>query len=237
MFYAAKAVVVFKIGLNLRLNKKLAVTLAVFWATTPIAFFSQFIFGQYDIFTLFFTSLGVLFFLKKNRKLFLLFFGIAMTFKYFPLFIFIPLLLLIEIKVTKLVIQCLIFLSPLAFEILFFFHSSEFHRGVLGFSANQRMFTAGLQIEFNITISVFIIVGGLVCVYAYLKDITNDDEFMQWSMYIPLVVSCLIFSLVVSHPQWIIFDTPFIAITYFMIKSFIFLAFLDLVGWCIFCFF
>lgn len=234
LFYAATAVVVFKIGLNLRLNKKMAVTLAIFWATTPIAFFSQFIFGQYDIFTLFFTLLGVLFFLKKNRKLFLLFFGIAMTFKYFPLFVFIPLLLLIEKKVTKLVIQGLIFLSPLVLEILLYFHSSEFHRGVFGFSANQRMFTAGLHIEFGITISVFIIVWGLLCVFAYLKDITNDDEFMQWGMYIPLVASCLIFSLVLSHPQWLIFATPFIAITSFMHKRFNFFAFVDLIAMFIF---
>lgn len=230
LFYAASAVVIVKIGFVLGVNKKNSILMSLFWVTTPMAFFSQFIFGQYDILTLFFTLLGVLYFLKKNQKLFILFFAIAITFKYFPLFIFIPLLLLSEKKLQGLIMKFVAFLIPIGLEILLFWGSPEFHRGVLGFNANQRMFTAGLKIEGNITISFFIIIWALICALAYWKDVQDNEEFNKWSIYIPMVTSSLIFSFVLYHPQWVLFATPFLAITTFLHRKSNFFIVLDLLA-------
>lgn len=230
LFYAASAVVIYKIGMSLGLKQKNSFAMSLFWATTPIAVFSQFIFGQYDIFTLFFTLLGFLFFLKKNYKLFILFFAISVTFKYFPIFLFIPLLLLSEKKVNKLILKGMLFLIPLFLEVVIYFHSFEFHRGVLGFGANQRMFGAGFTIDYGITISIFIILWALICTAAYWKDNISDKEFIRWAIYIPMATSSLIFSFVLFHPQWLIFATPFLAITTFLHKRRNFFAFLDIIA-------
>ncbi|MNW43900.1 hypothetical protein D3C74_211120 [compost metagenome] len=230
LFYAASAVVITKIGLALGASKKNSILMSLFWVSTPMAFFSQFIFGQYDIFTLFFTLLGVLYFLKKNQKLFILFFAIAVTFKYFPLFIFIPLLLLSEKKLQRLVLKFIAFLIPIGLQVLFFWGSPKFHEGVLGFSANARMITAGLKIEGNITISFFIVLWAIVCAVAYMKDCKTSEEFNKWSIYIPLVTSTLIFSFVLYHPQWVLFATPFLAISTFLHKRVSFFVMLDLLA-------
>src|SRR5512141_216453 len=60
LVYLATALVVHRIGLQLGFSRRHAILLAAAWATTPIAIFSQFIFGQYDILTVFFMLLGVL---------------------------------------------------------------------------------------------------------------------------------------------------------------------------------
>ncbi|MEW4431794.1 glycosyltransferase 87 family protein [Paenibacillus pabuli] len=230
LFYAASAVVICKIGQTFGLSKRNSIIMSFFWVTTPMAFFSQFIFGQYDILTLFFTLLGVLYFLKKNQKLFILFFAIAMTFKYFPLFIFIPLLLLSEKRLPKLIIKFICFLAPIGLEVLFYWTSREFHQGVFGFNANQRLFTAGFKIEGDITISFFIITWALFCALAYCKKIENDEEYKNWSLYISMVTSSLIFAFILYHPQWVLFATPFLAITTFLHKRFNFFVVLDLLA-------
>ena len=73
----------------------------ILFATSPIAIFSVFIFGGYDIFSVFFTLIGFYFYLKKNIHLFVFFFSIAISFKFFAAVIFLPLLLLIEKKTFK----------------------------------------------------------------------------------------------------------------------------------------
>jgi hypothetical protein len=229
LFYFASAYIIYKIGLTVGLTKVNSKLMAAFWLSTPIAFFSQFIFGQYDILTTFFVLLGLLFYLKRNIKLFILFFAISMTFKYFPLFIFVPLLLMIEKKPLKLIIKMIFFFIPIGIEVLIYFHSKAFVDGVLGFSANGRVFTAGFKIDYGITISAFVVLWFLLCAFAYWKNIKDDQDFINWAMYLPMVVSSLLFSLMLWHPQWLLFATPFLAITTFLHKRANFFVLIDIV--------
>jgi Gpi18-like mannosyltransferase len=64
----------------------------VLFITAPIAIFAVFDFGQYDIIGVFFTLLGFYFYLKKDFLRFAIFFSIAISFKYFSLVIYIPLI-------------------------------------------------------------------------------------------------------------------------------------------------
>lgn len=229
LFYAASSFIIYKIGLVIGLTKGNSKLMAAFWLSSPIAFFSQFIFGQYDILTTFFMLLGLLFYLKRNTKLFILFFAISLTFKYFPLFIFIPLLLLIEKKPIKLIANMILLALPISLEILAYYHSEAFKTGVFGFNANQRLFSAGFKIDGAITISAFLVIWFLICAYAYCKDINNEHQFFKWSLYLPMAVSSILFSLMLWHPQWLLIATPFLAITTFLHKRARFFILIDLV--------
>jgi hypothetical protein len=73
----------------------------IVWIACPLGYLSQFTHGQYDIFALCISLLGFLSYLRRHEKRFLLFFVIAVTFKYFALLYFMPMLLLREKNFLK----------------------------------------------------------------------------------------------------------------------------------------
>ncbi|MDD3048718.1 MAG: glycosyltransferase 87 family protein [Bacilli bacterium] len=209
IFYVLAGIVVYKIGKVIGFSEKKSKLTAFIWLTTPIALFSQFIFGQYDIFTLFFTLLGLLFYFKKDTTKFILFFGIAMTFKYFPIFIFIPLLLAKEKNIWEIVKKCFYVMIPIAIEILIYIWSPAFRDGVLGFSATGYIF--GTQIVgTGMSIKLFVFFWLVLCACSYFKEIKDNDSFIKYVFFYCGLVCFLIFGMSLWHPQWVLFMTPFL---------------------------
>lgn len=212
VFLFGSAIIIYKIGVLLGLNNHNAFILTAFWLTSPILIFSQFIFGQYDIFTVFFALLGYLFYLKRKLNWFIFFFAISLTFKYFPIFIFIPLLLLIEKRVSKILAAVLLVMIPVGLEVLPYLPSEAFINGIFGFKAAQHVSKGG-------TGKLFIGLWLLFCGYIYLKRIRNDNEFQQATLYIPMAVLSALFSLIIWNPQWLLWVTPFLALTSFFNRN------------------
>ena len=229
LFLVWSAYFLYKIGLVIGLDKSKSVLLTVFWISSPILIFSQFIFGQYDILTVFFVLIGIYYYLKGHNGLFIAFFAISLTFKYFPLFIFVPLLLLVEKKPLKVLLNMFLVTIPFALEVLFYYRSPIFREGVFGFGANQRILTTGFNIEYNLTLSIFVVIWFFLCGITYWMQTKNRTEFIKWSLYIMLFVPSILFSLIFWHPQWLLFVTPFLAITTFTHKKAKFFVLLDLV--------
>jgi len=99
----------------------------LFWLTCPLAFFSQFIFGQYDSFYIFFMLLGLKQLLKGRDISGALLFGISFTFKYFPALVFLPTVFyLFKKDAFKLLRSLLLSVVPLGIELLFFMPSEGF---------------------------------------------------------------------------------------------------------------
>jgi membrane-associated phospholipid phosphatase len=72
---------------------------------------------------------------------------------------------------------------------------------------------------------------------AYWKETKNNAEFFQWALYLCMFGSSLIFALVFWHPQWLLFATPFLAITTYMNRKVKFFVLLDLVMFIAFIFY
>ncbi len=229
LFFAASAFVMYKIGRITGLSSKYSKLLVVFWVSSPLLFFSQFIFGQYDIFTVFFMLLGIYHYLKKNTGLFVLFFGISMTFKYFPFFIFVPLLLLNEKRPLYIVRNMFLLLVPVILEILPYINSAPFKTYVLGFDALQRTYSAGLRLEYDVNISLLVVGWFFMSALAYWKEAVNREEFIQWAFYFSMFSSSYLFAVMLWHPQWLIFATPFLVLTTIMYRRARFFIYLDLV--------
>lgn len=186
------------------------------WLTSPLAIFSEFIFSQYDIFYTFLTLLGFLVFLKKKPYLASFLFGLAITFKYFPFFVFVPLLFFLEKKIFKLLICGVIFSLPILLVQIFYLHSPAYVSGVLEFSAIGRVFLSALDVSFQkiyYIFAIFIILAGIV----YYLDIS--ENYKKVAAYIFLFSSIYPFLFIAWHPQWLLFITPAMALTTCLIQK------------------
>ncbi|MDD5356207.1 MAG: hypothetical protein PHY56_06710 [Candidatus Omnitrophica bacterium] len=231
LFLAAASFFMYKIGRTIGLSSQNSKLLTILWLSSPILFFGQFIFGQIDIFTIFFALAGLYYLLQKRIMLFILFFSISFTFKYFTFFMFLPLLLLVEKKPLKLVGYLFLAFLPVALEVLFYINSPEFVSGVIGFTgAAPRLFQAYLSVFQGINIYLFPFLWFVICGVCFYIDLSKDKlVFYQVSLYICLTVLCLLFMLILWGPQWITILTPFLAVNLFMNKRIKYFLLLDFI--------
>ncbi|MFA5200635.1 MAG: hypothetical protein WC442_07045 [Candidatus Omnitrophota bacterium] len=231
LFLAASGLWMYRIGRVIGLSGENSRLMTMLWLSSPILFFGQFIFGQIDIFTVFFTLIGFYYLLQKKTGLFIFFFSISFTFKYFPLFIFVPLLLLVEKRPLRLFIYLFLALVPVGAETLFYGNSLDFVSKVVGFAgAAPRLFQAYLGVFPAVGIHLFPFVWFVICgICYYLSVPESKEDFYQVACYICLAVLCALFILILWHPQWLVILTPFLTINLFMnkrIKCFLFLEFI-----------
>ena len=218
--------IIYKISKRLNFSNNKSKATAYLWATTPIAIFSQFIFGQYDIFTLFFTLLGIYFYLKNDNFKFILFFGISLTFKYFTLFVFIILLLQKEKNIFRIIKSCILVLIPILIEILIYITDPAFRSGVLGFGATGYILGLIINSNYIINIKVLLLFWIVLCAYIYLNESKYSSEKNIFH-YLTLF-SFMIFGLSLWHPQWVIFITPFLVLSTVINKKYNFFIFIDI---------
>ena len=228
LFYLASAILIYKIARVIGMEEKKSKLCAYVFLTTPIGFFSQFIFGQYDSFTVFFMLLGVLFFFRKDYLKFTLFFGISLTFKYFSLLIYIPMLLMAEKRIWHIVKHMILVVIPIAIEILLYLPSEGFRSGVFGFGATSYIFQASLDTQF-FSISLFLVFWIVVCGVAYFMDPEQQADFVKWTIFLTNVVTFLIFGMSMWHPQWLLFAVPFWVLGSFLNKKFGIFMILDII--------
>ncbi|MFA6029221.1 MAG: hypothetical protein WC969_05145 [Elusimicrobiota bacterium] len=215
IFVAGSAYLIHRIGRVLGLSPRSAMLMAAFWLASPIMLYSQFMLGQYDVFTTFFMLAGLCFLLEERMELFALSFGAALTFKYFSAFIFLPLLLLKERRPLRLALSMGLFILPLALEILCYRHSPAFRSGVMT-SSSLELFNSS-TVEFAYAkLPLFLFSWASLCAYCYLREPDGAEDVRAWLLYVPLLASCLFFLFVRWHPQWLLMMTPFLSMAVFL---------------------
>ncbi len=233
LLYLVCAYIIYKICKQVGLEDKKARIGSYVFVTCPIGFFSQFIFGQYDVFTVLFMLLGYYYYLKENDKLFILYFGIAITCKYFALLFFLPLLLLRQKNIFKIVWMMLCVGVPFALEMLFYIHSSAFKEGVFGFNATSYIFNASIDTGYY-KISIVVMLWVALCVVAHLKD--SENVFVD-SLFILNLAVFICFGLSMWHPQWLLLAVPFMSLGVVVSKKNDVLLLLELILTCLYCMF
>lgn len=180
---------------------------SVLFATSPIAIFAIFIFSQYDIFGVFFTLLGLYYYFKMRFLTFALLFSFAISFKYFAVLVYIPLLFIIEKRPLHLVKFLLIGILITALQILVYWHSEVFQLSFFylagGKSSDAMHRGKAIYIAFLYT---------LLCGYAYFGKLQLSLEKSSWAITTILISTLaygLMFALVQWHPQWLIILMPF----------------------------
>jgi hypothetical protein len=203
---------------------------ASIFATAPIAIFAVFIFSQYDIIGVFFTLLGFYFYLKKDLTRFSWLFSIAISFKYFALIIYFPLILIMEKRILHIAKYMLIGILATAVQVAIYWKSEVFRGEIfsLALSRVSGVYYAGLSF-FNPT-KYIIALYLLGCLYLYLKKFDVEFEWKRAVVLVPIAAYGLMFSAVAWYPQWIIIVMPFFALAYAYIRNKKLFAYANLLG-------
>ena len=176
------------------------------FASSVVVFYSIGLMGQYDIVTIPFVLMGYRGWLNNDKKRFLLCFSIAVTFKYFALLFFIPLLLLEEKRIHRIIAKSLIAIMPsVVFLFLFPRASGQKSMTVSYFSK----FLWGIETSDGSRISLFPIVVIIVLIVCFIKKLDEQDKLFYSSFYISIIMGCFCLPPGV-HPQWCLYAMPII---------------------------
>lgn len=198
-------------------SKKASLTMLLAF-TAPMAFFTQFFFCQYDIFTVLFMLLGMYFYFKKQPStkdyvLFSLFFGIATTFKYFALLIFIVLLLLRVKDILDDILLAVLSLIPAGAEVLFYLicDRKAFVKSVFDFSALD--YAGGFCIDLgDVSVNLMYVFLIALIAFSYFTKADSFDELAGYGMFYSCGVCFALFGMMLWHPQWALFAVPFLVL-------------------------
>jgi hypothetical protein len=212
--------------ISLLLLKSKNEQLSLIFASSPIAIFCVFIFSQYDILSVFFTLLGFYYFLKKNFYKFAWFFSVAISFKFFALIIYLPLILISEKRffhilkfifigfIITLIQLSIYWHSDIFIDEIFLLASSKVHGG----TESKLIFISSMIIYFAL------------CLFLHLKKFKSKYEESRAAVFSSLLAYALMFLVVRWHPQWLIIIIPFLVFSYSYIHHKKLLLFSDIVG-------
>lgn len=192
------------------------------WIACPLGFLSQFTHGQYDIFALFVSLLGFLSYLRRHDKRFMLFFIIAVTFKYFALLYFMPMLLLREKNFWKAALKTVMAVILNVPMLL----NQGYGAGYVEFMARNSLIARVLYphlvlghggADLPVIPVLFILL--FVHVYFFAKEApTKEGVFSQVVCYANFA-NFAMFGFLFWHPQWLLYATPFLVFTIFICKD------------------
>ncbi|MCI8575319.1 MAG: hypothetical protein HFI09_02505 [Bacilli bacterium] len=168
-------------------------------------------FAGYDILSLVFTMLGIYYYLKDDLPKFTLFFAIAISVKLFALLIFIPLLLLKEKNIGKIIGYSLLAISLVIIPKIIYRNAPMYQISMNSFENNMmnKLNLSYLITPFGNT-SIFTTLYVLICCFCYGKNISEKKLIDLYTMYIPFVVYGLFAIFCEVHPQWVILLIPFL---------------------------
>ena len=143
----------------------------------------------------------------------------AICFKVFPLFIFIPLLLLVEKRLYKIILHIICAMSG-------FLASGLIYAGSEGYIETQRIKDEvfGLHSRFydnnffGHEISIFIMCFIIICFICYTLKY-DENKTGTYITTIPIIVYSTLFLFYWPHPQWFAIITPYLALLVLIYKN------------------
>lgn len=182
--------------------------------------------GQYDIIGVLFAVYGVYYFLTGDYKRFYLYFGAAITCKYFAVFLFVGLVLLHEKRILyiirNLAAGCYLVIIE---KFLFSFGKSyaslhptieKVHTGGSEGVVGTLLLSSRVQYLFHLkapmgvdSMSVFVFLLALTWVYCYLQKREETYSFYYKVIYIAFCINAVFILYTASTPYWAIVMVPY----------------------------
>lgn len=227
LFYVASGYLMYLNAKEFGFGEKKSKICAFAFVTAPVAFFSQFIFGQYDVFTVFFVLLGLYFYQKDRLLPFTLCFGIAITFKYFAAVVFLVFLFVREKRILQILKYAVLVAIPFALEYLIYAGSTGFTRGVFGFNALTYVEAGSLDLHY-VRLQIMPLAVCVIVAWSYFAKASSMTEQMRWGVFLSSGICFAFFGLSMAHPQWLIFAVPFWVLSTFDSENTTIFLWLDL---------
>lgn len=208
------AVLVYSICKEMNISKQHAKWGAFLFASSMCVFTAIGINGQTDILGIPFILLGLRSYIKHQKIRFLLWFMLAVMFKMYAFFIFVPLLLIAEKKLWK------IGAFVIAVWALKFVQAVIFDPQSPAMIIKQQF---ELEIYNRLTVNRIPFVNGdaptvfvmivILCVYCYLhREIKDEDAFRKYAVWIPVAAMVGLFVSFESSSYWYLHLCPYLSI-------------------------
>lgn len=188
-------------------EKRQKILAAAFWLLNPVALYSTFMIGQFDVIPTFFVVLATFLALRRKHDLALLSLGIGGALKIFPLLLILPAVLVLERNFRQRVKLLILGFAPFVITILPFLGSEAFRAVALFSAQSQKLLFAEIMVSGAEGVSLVVL--GYFLILAIVSKFYGQQNL--WRVF--LLVFLLIFSLTNFHPQWFIWITPFLIIT------------------------
>ena len=146
--------------------------------TSAVFFYAEVIMSGYDIISVAFTLLGIYAYMKKNNKGFVLSFAVAIAMKLFAIWIFIPLVLLREKRIWRILVYGIGSISAVVVPKIYFAFASHQYLMKL---AVDRAFQSGGQAEADAVAATISESAGYATneILAQAESIINDAIFPE----------------------------------------------------------
>ncbi len=210
-FFIGCGIMLRRLACLLGFSPKAAGAAALFFIFDPVAFFSPMVLGQYDTLCLFFTLWALCFYVRGQYTRFSLVLGVGVVCKFFPLLLFVPLILLAEKRPTRLpgYAACTLWLY---LPTTLLYHGRTGDAPVFTQAMIDRLFR--LNYETGVRgVSVFVLGYALLVFAALLYAPPSPQRRCDVALYCCLAVYGWLFLCLLWHPQWVLLFTPFAVLT------------------------
>jgi len=215
--------IVYLLCREIKLSEDKAKWGAFIFTSSILVFIAVGIAGQTDIIGMIFILLGLRAYIRHENSHFLLFFMIAVPFKQFALFIFVPLLLLKEKKIWKILLSTAFVMILKVGSNAFFGITSVSDAMQVKKSFELDMFnrlTANCLPLVNQNVPVVVVLLVAICLFCYFhKGFMSEEDFYRYSIYIPMITMIALFISFESSVYWYVHMAPYVAIMLVMNSS------------------
>lgn len=186
--------------------------LLIYYALSPLLTLYSLYSGNYDIISVCFILYGIDALIRGKKKGFIISFAVATSMKYFPLLIFIPILLLREKRVLIIIRNILLTLSVSIVERLIFHNNTVTEEYPSSFVLS--FFTGDGQVNSlgigNMSFYMFLFI--ILCVYCYLQSCDDNLGYYRKIIYVSNVTWIIFFLTVPYYCYWIVYLMPFLTL-------------------------
>lgn len=210
--FAGCVVLLRRLALGLGLGGEDAHAVSLALLLDPVAFFAVFLMGQYDSLCLVFLLAALLCWQRGQLWRFSLWTGAAMAFKFFPLLLFLPLLVLVE----KRPLRCLEYAAATLWLLLptaLLFRGRTGDMDVFNGLMTDRVFA--VRFSGGIEVPAFLLLYAVLLLICYFYRPADRRALALWMPWLGLAVYGGLFLFVEWHPQWLLLAVPFMVLTTF----------------------
>lgn len=174
-----------------------------------------FVMGQFDILHAFFTMLGLYFLVRGRNRAFLAAFAVAAAIKWFPLFVFLPVLLLKEKRPTRILLMLGSVLAPaLLLKVPFMFAPNPDAQLASDLMTTLLM---GNTIPVGVVaLPIFPLLFCVLCIACYLHQPETQHGFHVAAFYAAFAGPALFFISAPAFPYWFAMLCPLFAILWLL---------------------
>lgn len=198
------------------------------WSFSGILMMAAYSIGQYDIIGVLFAVYGLYYFLRQDYKRFYLYFGVAVSCKYFAIFLFVCLVLLYEKRILYIIRNLLAGCYLVVIEKVLFslgksyasIHAEAGQAASAGVSSSEMVATGLLSTRIHYlfhlkifmgvdSISLFIFLIILIWAYCYLQRREENYRFYYKVIYIAFCINAVFILYTASTPYWAVVMVPY----------------------------